>query len=59
MMSDNLPESRGNAVQMNLFFDAPHALHLDTRQFTKDVIIKHPMYVGMPNIFLNEMCVRR
>ena len=22
-------------------------------------IIKHPMYVGVPNIFLNKMCVRR
>ena len=23
------------------------------------IVIKHPMYVGVPNIFLNKICVRR
>ena len=34
-------------------------MHVGRYLYIYLVIVKHPMYIGVSNIFLNEMCVRR
>ena len=52
-------------MQYNIFADCVICSMLMTIEWAKKsqsewkTLIKHPMYVGVPNIFLNEMCVCR